>query len=145
MLVAFLFAGLCCIYCQNCNIYSVSIPFHLSPDYTLLQSFTFIPLLLLHLPISQSRFLSTSALFFLLHHPMNIPSFIRLSSSGVSYFYKSHSQIEEFQSFEPNYFFNLADFLCAFTSAFYLRFRDKDKMKGVSLCICTFLMCFGRA
>ena len=106
---------------------------------------TFIPLILLYLLISQFRFVSTSALFILLQHSMNISSFVRLSSSSVSHFYEFHSQIEEFQSFEPNYFFNLADFLCAFTSALYLRFRDKDKMKGVSLCICTFLMCFGRA
>lgn len=76
---------------------------------------------------------------------MDISSFVRVTSSSVTHSYESHSQIEEFQSFEPNYFFNLADFLCAFTSAFYLRFRDKDKMKGVSLCICTFLMCFGRS
>ena len=106
---------------------------------------TFIPLILLHLLISQFRCFSTSALFILLQHSMNISSFVRLSSSSVSHFYEFHSQIEEFQSFEPNYFFNLADFLCAFTSALYLRFRDKDRMKGVSLCICTFLMCFGRA
>ncbi|KAK8803877.1 hypothetical protein WA588_005767 [Blastocystis sp. NMH] len=51
--------------------------------------------------------------------------------------------VEGFQSLEPFAFLNVADYLCALTSALYLRFRYKSYMRGIPFYFCAFLMCFG--
>lgn len=74
---------------------------------------------------------------------MNVTSLIQSSVYAVRLNARFQSQVEYFQLTQPHYFLNIADFLCAFTSVYFLRYTYKSYMHGVPLVLASFLMCFG--